>query len=414
MEVSPCQNRVRQQEDALSQQNSNIKVKLTSSSKTSVLFIHHLKMLQRILLFVLSGFIITENIQKIKKQTGDMVTLRGNTTEHPISWTFQSDSAEKKIFLFRNGKVAPVNGSWFGKRLNVDVKTGSITITNLKSTDSGAFLCQTSVAFVVFQLVIEKTFLQVNILVGENVTLESNVKKQQRQTPDHIYWGRGDIYVGEGIIRSHFLGEAFESVKCSKCYLNPVTGDLTFFNVLTNLTGEYCVEVVWTDGQSIEAHYKMNVYEPVSVPNITAKLNSSGLCDVTCFVKNVPNVTLSWDENIRKSDAISSTALSLELNEGVFTCEAKNPVSAENATLRSNAACPDERHIGWIVAGILVVLGVLAVATLRIKRGQKRDDVQTQIQVPLSNISRSSSEESDESLLNNREENGHQANYQSI
>lgn len=77
-------------------------------------------------------------------KAGETVTLHVNKTWHQTPdylWLYGRHSPETITIVIR-GDVTRINGTRFTDRLNTDVNTGSITISNLTVHDTGVFLAQ--------------------------------------------------------------------------------------------------------------------------------------------------------------------------------------------------------------------------------------------------------------------------------
>lgn len=77
-------------------------------------------------------------------KAGETVTLHVNKTWHQTQdylWLYGRRSPETITIVVR-GDVTRINGTRFTDRLNTDVNTGSITISNLTVHDTGAFSAQ--------------------------------------------------------------------------------------------------------------------------------------------------------------------------------------------------------------------------------------------------------------------------------
>lgn len=77
-------------------------------------------------------------------KAGETVTLHVNKTWHQTQdylWLYGRHSPETITIVIR-GDVTRINGTRFTDRLNTDVNTGSITISNLTVHDTGVFSAQ--------------------------------------------------------------------------------------------------------------------------------------------------------------------------------------------------------------------------------------------------------------------------------
>ncbi|XP_044202539.1 SLAM family member 5-like isoform X2 [Thunnus albacares] len=314
------------------------------------------------------------------KRVGETVTLYANKSwqnSGNFLWTFGHHNPIKAITIVTNGEVTRVNGTRFDNRLHTDVENGSITISNLTINDSGIFNAQffleTGMHMQMLNLFVsDNTVISIEVLEGENVTLDTGVKELQKDRK--VMWTQGPDFVGEPIAQWKnnitSIDESFKGV----LLLNPHTGSLTFIRVTKNYAGVYCVKLLWGDDPYILRKFSIKVFEPVPIPhissaqaNITKPLLNDGSCHINCSVRNAPELTLFWYSRGKKINQTSnpdiSTNLSLPLvirNEGIYSCMAANPVSNETIHVNSTEWCPphatDSSTMRPIIGGTVVAV----------------------------------------------------------
>uniref|UniRef100_A0A3B4ZB25 CD48 antigen-like n=1 Tax=Stegastes partitus TaxID=144197 RepID=A0A3B4ZB25_9TELE len=178
----------------------------------------------------------------------------------------------------------------------------------------------------------DNTVINVNVLDGNNVTLDPGIKELQKHHT--VKWTKGRDFVGTLIAQwkdfKTFINETFKDV----LQLNEHTGALTFTSVTRDLAGLNVLPVIHTNA------------------SITYQLANDGICYAICSVRNAPEVTLSWYKEEKKLNESRDPDISVNLTlplqiqsqpEGIYICRAANPVSEETASLNSTQWCPPHR-----------------------------------------------------------------------
>ncbi|XP_070712083.1 SLAM family member 9-like [Pempheris klunzingeri] len=311
-------------------------------------------------------------------------------------WTFGHLHPVTAIAIVIKGEVTHVNGTVFGNRLRTHVETGSITISNLTVADSGVFLLQviaeTGIVMQRFNLTVQdNSLIPLNVLEGDNVTLETGIEHLQKK--HNVKWTRGPHFTGQLIAQwkngSTFIKESYKSL----LQLNPLDGSLIFIGVTKDYTDTYCVMMLLDSEPHILRQYSITVFDPVFVPhvNIATRSLNNGSCYINCCVENGPDVTLSWYRGQRRINQTSNpdipTNLTLPLviqHQGgvVYSCVAANPASTRAVTVNSTLWCPPQRPgpvaSQWAIVVILVVVVVVLVALAAVisyLRSQREDEI---------------------------------------
>ncbi|XP_052446105.1 uncharacterized protein LOC127987744 isoform X2 [Carassius gibelio] len=201
---------------------------------------------------------------------GDSVTLQTNTklnTEYWITWTFGHPETRiahinKKYGMF---SLYDVLDGKFIDRLKLDHQTGSLTITNTRTTDSGLYqvtINSTKQTTYRFNVTVSGAFADsdavksVYVMEGDTVTLQINT---ELQTNDEIIWTFGHpetriahIYKKYGMFSLYdVLGGKF----IDRLKLDHQTGSLTITNTRNTDSGRYQV----TNDSMKQTTYRFNV-----------------------------------------------------------------------------------------------------------------------------------------------------------
>lgn len=107
-------------------------------------------------MFLFSG-VYFSNQQELTVEVGQNVTLHVNKTQHDFNsniWTFERHPNFTAVTIVNNGEVTKLSESTFRNRLILDIETGSITIFNLTTNDSGLF----QVHFIIGKEAVNETF----------------------------------------------------------------------------------------------------------------------------------------------------------------------------------------------------------------------------------------------------------------
>ncbi|XP_043078664.1 carcinoembryonic antigen-related cell adhesion molecule 1-like isoform X1 [Puntigrus tetrazona] len=199
---------------------------------------------------------------------GDPVTLKTDVTLIPqqrIKWYFN----HTLIAQITGGQSSVCTDAEclerFRGRLKVDNQTGSLTITNTRTTDSGLYrLVLFSSTDKIFSVTVTGTSDadgDVSVMEGDSVTLHTDVKINQS---DRIRW----FYVNTRIAQiiggksSVCTGECPERFR-DRLTLDNQTGSLTFTNINITHAGQYKLQIIISSsgsGSVINKIFSVTVY----------------------------------------------------------------------------------------------------------------------------------------------------------
>ncbi len=93
---------------------------------------------------VLGVFGVEGEMKSLSVMEGDSVTLHTDTdiqgNDAVIEWMFGAENPDTVIAeIFRQANISAVTDERFRDRVKMDSQTGSLTITNIRNTDSGLY-----------------------------------------------------------------------------------------------------------------------------------------------------------------------------------------------------------------------------------------------------------------------------------
>ncbi|XP_051763453.1 uncharacterized protein LOC127519840 isoform X2 [Ctenopharyngodon idella] len=189
---------------------------------------------------------------------GDSVTLNTGV---------KTNQQENIKWFFNNNRIAQISGDLskictdvqckdgdekFRDRLKLDHQTGSLTITNIRTTDSGEYKLQiissNSSSDKTFSVTVRddsgaETDLTMSVNEGESVTLDPGVIKNPN---DLMTWYFNDTHLVE-IARDPSTDDEFEDADerfRNRLKVNHSSGSLTITNTRTTDSGLYHLEII--------------------------------------------------------------------------------------------------------------------------------------------------------------------------
>uniref|UniRef100_A0A8C1RJW9 Ig-like domain-containing protein n=1 Tax=Cyprinus carpio TaxID=7962 RepID=A0A8C1RJW9_CYPCA len=241
---------------------------------------------------------------------GDSVTLNTDLTEiqtdYLIMWTFVPNNL-LIVKLFRMSSTSytyDVHTGRFGDRLKLDHQTGSVTITNTKTADSGLYEVTTGRNRQIkyrFHVTVSDVFGDkdevklVSVMEGDSITLISDLTGIQ--TDDIIKWrfGHNNFQIAKLSRASISLYDGPDGIFRDRLQLDHQTGSLTITNTRTTDSGLYTVNII-SGSRGIIYIFNVTVYALLPVPVISRDCSSSSSsspqqnCSLVCSVVNVSHV----------------------------------------------------------------------------------------------------------------------------
>uniref|UniRef100_A0A8C2EHL5 Immunoglobulin domain-containing protein n=1 Tax=Cyprinus carpio TaxID=7962 RepID=A0A8C2EHL5_CYPCA len=205
-------------------------------------------------------FADSDAVKSVSVMQGNSVSLQTNTelqTDDVIMWSF-GQFLETRIAefnkCFERFSTYDVLDGRFRDRLKLDHQTGSLTITNTRTTDSGLYgvetIRNTTVILYRFNLTVSGVFADsdavksVSVKEGDSVTLQTNT---ELQTDDEIMWtfGHSQTLIAD-INAKHRVFSTIDVLDGrfrDRLKLDYQTGSLTITNTTTTHSGLYGVTI---------------------------------------------------------------------------------------------------------------------------------------------------------------------------
>ncbi|KAF4097443.1 carcinoembryonic antigen-related cell adhesion molecule 1-like isoform X2 [Onychostoma macrolepis] len=203
------------------------------------------------LLLVVDGVFAADDVKSVSVSVlvGDSVTLNTDDTEtqgaEALRWKIQDEKqfiAEIDKEAGKKPDVPGNNDERFKGRLELDDQTGSLTITNLKTTDSRVYelhIKKKESKCTRFNVTVRDAVKTVSVMEGESVTLPTGVIEIQGY--DLVLWKFKDNSVAEiNKGTNQFLVYDSDDVRFKgRLQLNEKSGSLIISNSKTTDSGDY-------------------------------------------------------------------------------------------------------------------------------------------------------------------------------
>ncbi|XP_067300933.1 uncharacterized protein [Pseudorasbora parva] len=266
----------------------------------------------------------------------------------------------------------------FRDRLKLNNQTGSLTITNITTEQTGLYELKINSTITKFFL---SVFEELSVMEGDSVSLNSGLTEIMMGY-DWIWWrfGRENTVIAEINKRADRVtvyDDVLDGRFRDRLKLDNQTGSLTVTNITTEDSGRYKLS-----RRSSSKAFSVSVALPVPVISrdcSSSSSSSSSSCSLLCSAVNVGHVNLSWYKGnsllssiISVSDLSISLSLPLEVeyqDNNTYSCVINNPFINQTRDLNITQlchTCSDSVHCcGSTEAVIRLVLSALVgVATV--------------------------------------------------
>ncbi|KAI4905842.1 hypothetical protein NFI96_004402 [Prochilodus magdalenae] len=311
---------------------------------------------------------VKDEVEKVEVAEGATVTLSTDLTEiksdDVIRWTF--GAADTRIAQLLSGNTFTDYDERFKNRLQLDTQTGSLTISNMSTSDSGPYkvlISSDQVTNKHFNVTVYgllyvggEELIRLQELEGNTVTLHTGGISgvQSNAQIQWLYKSRNvDISITNSLfIRGEIITDYYSDRFRDRLQLDRNSGSLTIRNISRKDSGVYKLQTITKGTLSPLSSFTVTVYAPVSKPVIRNQPQihtgtSKEICFLLCTVENGKDVNLSWYEEKERISSFASTdsseRLYLPLNithlNSPYTCVAANPVSNQTTQLNLMELC---------------------------------------------------------------------------
>ncbi|XP_067270842.1 uncharacterized protein [Pseudorasbora parva] len=241
------------------------------------------------MIFNLTVYDMTTAVKSVSVMEGDSVTLNTDVTELQkylmIQWTFGSSRIAEFNRLMQPGFVYDES---FSDRLTLDQQTGSLTITNTRTKDSGLYkltIFSKDTSFMIFNLTVYEVtnaVKSVSVMEGDSVTLNTVTELQKYLM---IQWTFGSSRIAE-FNKLMQTSSMYDERFTDRLKLDHQTGSLTITNTRTTDSGLYELTIV--SRETSYMGFSVTVYER----------SSSSTCVSSFCVLNNSSVNQTEGANI--------------------------------------------------------------------------------------------------------------------
>ncbi|XDV23397.1 hypothetical protein PO909_027980 [Leuciscus waleckii] len=220
-----------------------------------------------------------DEVKSVSVMEGDSVTLNTDVTEVQkyllIQWMFGSTRIAEVNRLTQTNLTYDGPDEKFRDRLKLD-QTGSLTITNTRTTDSGLYqltLVSRGTSYMSFNLKVydvTDAVKSVSVMEGDSVTLHTYVTEVQKYLM--VQWTFGSTRIAE-VNRLMQTRSMYDERFRDRLKLDDQTGSLTITNIRTTDSGLYQLTIVSRETSYMS--FNLIVYERSSSSNCVTSSNNS-------------------------------------------------------------------------------------------------------------------------------------------
>uniref|UniRef100_A0A8C1NXF7 Immunoglobulin domain-containing protein n=1 Tax=Cyprinus carpio TaxID=7962 RepID=A0A8C1NXF7_CYPCA len=331
--------------------------------------IQHSNMQKLLLLFSLALFLdrVYSKTEKVSVKEGDSLTLHTDVTEiQKIFFLMWMYGSQNNIIAKIDGKTQTVSlydvdDGRFEDRLQLDNKTGSLSISDIRTKHSGDYH---------LKIISDETFLKTfsvtvhdvifagleNKKEGDSVTLHTGVTDSQKH--DLIQWTFGptnpDSLVAEMNIKIHEITFSSDDIYKGRLQLENQTGSLTIRDIRTSDAGVYQLQI----SNSKETLYKrFSVFVAVPDPGLSAGyialiclcvlLFVAAALGLMCYIKYSKKQKEKKTLSVKEGNSVTLETGAVEIqrdNEVLWIFGPQNTVIAQIDKNASNISYTDDER----------------------------------------------------------------------
>ncbi|XP_043078577.1 uncharacterized protein LOC122327343 [Puntigrus tetrazona] len=233
-------------------------------------------------LWRLEGVFGDDEARSVSVMEGDSVTLKTSLTEliddDLIQWRFGIEITLLAEINKKADRIAvydDVLDGRFTDRLKLDKQTGSLTITNTRTEDTGRYLLLINHMSIIFTLIVSEIKM-VSVKEGDSVTLNSDLTEVK--DGDEIQWWFGNTLIAE-INKQTDIMTVYDDVLDGRfrdrLMLDKQRGSLTITNITMKHAGAYVTLI-----NHIRIYLYLIVYYHVAVLEGDSITLNSGLTEM--------------------------------------------------------------------------------------------------------------------------------------
>ncbi|XP_073700104.1 uncharacterized protein [Garra rufa] len=294
--------------------------------------------------------------KSVSVMEGDLITLNSGLTEtqtdDQIIWTFgQNNLLIAKLSGASGKKYYEVLGGRFRDRLNLDRQTGSLAITNTRTTDSGLYqitISGISETRYRFHITVYAHHLPVPVISRDCSSSSTSSSSSYCSVVCSVV-NVSDVtlswYEGNSLVSSISVSDLHISLSLplEVEYEDKNTYSCVLTNSFTNQTQHLDISKLC---QPCSARLPVPVISRDCSSSSSSSLSSS--CSVVCSVVNVSNVTLSWykGNSLLSSISVSDLSISLSLpleveyqDKNTYSCVLNNSFTNQTQHLDISKLC---------------------------------------------------------------------------
>ncbi|XP_050960294.1 uncharacterized protein LOC127161608 isoform X2 [Labeo rohita] len=212
--------------------------------------------------------VVTNAVKKLSAKEGDSVTLHTHTeiqNDDLILWMFGNTVIAKIDKAAQRFSISDYPDGRFRDRLKLNNQTGSLTITNTKTTDSGLYELKISSSrrsinrrVTVTVTVVTDAVKTVSVEEGDSVTLHTDTEIQSN---DLIQWMFGNTVIAkiDKAAQPFHTYDGPDGRFRDRLKLDHQTGSLTITNTRTTDSGLYDLRISSSNRRNINRRFTVTV-----------------------------------------------------------------------------------------------------------------------------------------------------------